>query len=80
MPVHIDNASKLHVPSSCTYSERTKHLALQLILIREQHMKKWRVTLHYSVITANNVAEIGIEPLGKQRHLHMLGMINNLGV
>ena len=76
VPVHIDNTSTLHVAGNSTYSGRTKHVALRYFFIREL-IKKRRITLHY-VGTAKNVADIGTNHLGKQRHHHLLNANQDL--
>lgn len=54
VPVHIDKISTLRVADNSTYSGRTMHTALRFS-IRES-VKKGRITLHYSVRTASNIA------------------------
>ena len=75
VPLHIDNTATLHVVGNCSFSSRTKHIALRIFYIRE-FVKENNITTHY-ISTENQLADIETKHLNKHRLQQLLHKIKN---
>ena len=66
VPLHIDNASALHVADNRPYSTRAKHIALRYFFVQEL-MEEGKITTHF-VKTQDQIADLGAKHANKPRH------------
>ena len=60
-----------------TFSSRAKHVALRLFYIREV-VQEGMVSIHY-VPTEDNISDLGMKFLNKNRHWYLIGLIKDFG-
>ena len=74
MPLYIDNTSALHIAGNSTYSPHAKHVALNNFFVQEV-VEVGKVSIH-SVMTKDQLADLGTKYLSKHRHRDLIKLIN----
>ena len=73
VPLFGDNIGAVHIAGNRTYSSITKHMALRFFYLNEL-VKDGKITIHH-VATQKQLADVGTKFLTKNRHRHLLHLV-----